>query len=729
MLRTLVSCAGRYAAGLAVLVGACLSTSCGGGGNSARQMVLVEFLFVDRGLNPAAPTGAQALPRNAQLLMKFSELVDPNSVSNQSIQIRLNSTDVPQGSFSVNGSEVRFDPTVTNQGQPNPFGFEPVTQYTVFIPSFLDQQLFNDQYGVVRNRGEDPNQSTFRTAFNTSAGFLRELVPPRVLSVFFEPAPEALTGNIPGNGRMGVVFSEPMDPASFIVGPQILPLPTSTTIDVRYDPGVTLNIGAGLAGQAVAGTFQNDAAATTYYFSPTFSFGTGKFVFYLQCFQGLKDLSGNLLVNPRIFGTYTCDGFGSATGKLLDERFAVTTDADLVGGATDALWGTQTVNTLQGQAVTSREARTFGYKEAGNNPNSGRGQYAAIPDPLTGAALNAVVANINPPTNQGRRVMLAFSDDEMGAAGTITAAKWGPDSNATFAALYQNIYLRMGFQANASISLATSFTSNYAGGAQTVFNGNYSVAQAANIGNTPGEPTFNHVGGYQENPGCVVGGWNLPLFSATGFTSWPNLTTFFDWDPGNPTVSDDKIFLWDMSVPEGDTWQQFRCWFGATFPCSGILLGGYPQRRLYSTYEEDTPNPTANFAAGILNPEPTLYDTAFVITKRVSVAQTKFYTYPGFSAQAAGGSTFGDLSNYKAAQLTPPVQSGGALVEVFYQGADTVEVDRRTINQASPFTGWTKNVDDCDGMRCIRWRINLISNLISNQVAKLTRVVIPVQSN
>lgn len=727
MLRSLISRAGGLATAAALLAGACMSTSCGGGGTSARQMVLVEFLFVDRGLNPTAPTGAQSLPRNAQLLMKFSEQVDSQSVSNQTIQVRYNSSQVPQGSFSVNGSQVRFDPTVTNQGQPNPFGFDPVTQYTVYIPS-LDDQTSADQFGVVRNRDADPNQTTFRTAFETGDGYLRELVPPQVVSVFFEPTPDLLTGNVPGNGRMGIVFTEPMDPASFIQGPPTLPLPTSTTIDVRYDPGVQINIDNFVAGQAIPGIFTHDASATIYYFEPTFSFGNAKLVFYLQVLQGLRDLSGNLLVNPRFFGNFTCDGLGISTGKVLDERFLTSVDADTA--ATDALWGTQTLNTLEGQAVTSREARTFGYREAGNTPNSGRGQYAAIPDPLTGAALNQAVANITPPTNLGRRVMLAFSDTEMGADGTITAAKWGPDSNATFAALYQNIFLRMGYQANGSLNLATSFSGNYAGTPTTVFNGNYPVTQAANVGNTPSEPVFAHVGGYQQNPGCTVpANWNLPLFSSTGFVSWPALTTFFDWDQGDPSVDNDAVFLFDMSVPEGDTWQQFRAWFAVTFPCSGVLIGGYPQRRLYSTYEDDTPNPTANFAAGILNPEPTLYDSAFVVTKRISVAQTKFYTYPGFSAQATGGSTFGDLTNYRPAQLTPQVQSGGAQVEIFYQGADTVEVDRRTINLAAPSTGWTKNIDDCDGMRCLRWRINLISNLISSKTAKLTRVLIPMTSN
>jgi hypothetical protein len=57
-------------------------TSCGGSGKgAAKPMVLVSFQLVDRALNPSFPTGVQALPRNAQIIFQFSELVDPTSVN------------------------------------------------------------------------------------------------------------------------------------------------------------------------------------------------------------------------------------------------------------------------------------------------------------------------------------------------------------------------------------------------------------------------------------------------------------------------------------------------------------------------------------------------------------------------------------------------------------------------------------------------------------------------
>ena len=71
MLRHTLTRSGGLALVVAVIGLACLTTSCGGGdGYAAKDMVLVEFLFVDRALVPSYPTGTRNLPRNAQILMK-----------------------------------------------------------------------------------------------------------------------------------------------------------------------------------------------------------------------------------------------------------------------------------------------------------------------------------------------------------------------------------------------------------------------------------------------------------------------------------------------------------------------------------------------------------------------------------------------------------------------------------------------------------------------------------
>jgi hypothetical protein len=241
------------------------------------------------------------------------------------------------------------------------------------------------------------------------------------------------------------------------------------------------------------------------------------------------------------------------------------------------------------------------------------------------------------------------------------------------------------------------------------------------------------VAGYGTNPGCnpnngvgVQYPWNAPLYSATGFYAWPALTSFFEWDEGNGAIDGDSVFLFDASVDEGDNFQQIRAWFGSTFPCSGVLLPGIPNRRLYATYEEESANPVTNLGAGILNPEPTVMDMCFTITKRVSTAQTLFYYEAGNPIQAAHGNTYGDTSDYFPAELTPQTQPNGASVIIEYQGADLVEDDRRTINAAGLFTDWTRNIDDCDGMQKIRFRILLISNLVSGQIASVDQVRIPI---
>lgn len=726
---TFLSRLGGLAAGLAVLAGAALSTSCGGASDNASTMVLLEVLYVDRGLVPVVATQSSSVPRNAQILFKFSELVSATTVTEQTIQIRNGNGNVPEGSFSVNGSQVRFDPTVTIQGQPNPEGFAPGVQYSIYLPSYEIDQAERRTAGVVENRDMNPLARFFETDFSTSSGWLRELVPPQVLEVYFIPSPDALTGNTPGNGQMVFRFSEAMSRSSFITGPATLPVDTATTIDVRYDPSEQVNIDNAVAGNAIPGYFTFDPSLTLAIFNPTFSFGNKQFEFYAQCFQGLKDLSGNLLINPRTFGTYKCDGRGLSTGKILTERFVATTDRDNI--ATDADWGTTTPNELAGAPVTYRDEYIMGYEEAGNNPNSGRGQYAPLADPLNSSTIYAVAPGYaGPDPRLGRRVMITFADTELGQKGTITAIKWGPDSNSTYAATYSSVIMRLGFQAEDSRALGSSFSPNFAGGqGTTVFSGRYDVATSG-VNNTPGQPAFNHVGGYNQNPGCTnIVPWNGPLFDSTGFYSWPSLTTYFDWDPGDTSVDNDSILVFDVSCTEGDNFQLIRSWFGVTYPCSGVLIGGYPQRRLYSTYEDETANPQPNFAAGILNPEPSMYDTAFTLAKRVSQAQSLFYTQPGFASQAAGGNTFGNLTNYLAPEVTPAIQAGGAQVKLFFQAARVVELDRRTINPAYPFTGWEEDIDLCDGYPNIRWRASLISNLITSTVAKVNKITIPMISN
>ncbi len=725
MLRTLFTRTGSVAALVAVLALSCFATSCGGGGYAAKDMILVELQFLDRGLAPTAPTGTTSLPRNALIGLVFSELVDSTSVNNQTVQIRFGPTfqSVPDGSFQVNGNQVLFDPTVTSQGQPNPPGFEPVTQYIIDIPGV------GEQASVIENLDNDPNLRTFFTQFTTSDGWLRELNPPEIERVLFAPDPDPLTGNIPGNGLMGIEFNEAMDPSSFIQGR----LADGGNLDIRYqdDTGTMgVNWQNGLAGNEIDGSFTPSPDWKTFWFKPLFSFGQQKLIFTVDIFQGLTDLSGNLLVNPGSFGPFTNDGKGIATGKTIKEEFLTTANQDIA--ASDADWGSTEEGFLLGLPVSSRQVYIYSYVETDNGTNSGRGQYAPLAAPLIGADINLFVANVTPSSSDGRRVMWSFGAPTMGQKGSVTAVAWGPDSNATFAAFYDNVKLRMGYQKDDNQSLSPSFTGNYDGQPAVIYDGDYQVSQAANVGDAPGHPATPHVSGYTMNFGCNTNGdWNAPLFAASGWYDWPELTTFFEWDPAGSPDTSKKVLLFDASVVEGDSFQQVRGWFGVTFPCSGVLIGGLPLTRMYATYEEDVPNPESNFVAGIQNPEQSVSDTCFTVTRRVSVGQSLF-----FSAGVGDDTTFGDDTDYLPAVVTPGSQSGGALVEVEYQGADAFDVDpqgNQIVNQAADFTAddvtgqptWVTDINKADGMKNIRFRIRLISNLISLATARVGKIVIP----
>ncbi len=730
MLPRFITRASSIATLVAVVALSCFATSCGGGGVSAKPMILVELQFMDRSLTPVAPTGTQSLPRNAIIGLVFSELVSPVSVNNQTVQLRFGASfqSVPDGSFQVSGNRVLFDPTTTAQGQPNPPGFLPVTQYIIDIPGV------SEQASVVENLDADPNLSTFFTQFTTADGWLRELTPPQVVEIIFNPLQDVLTKNVPGNGLMGIVFDEAMSPGSFVQGRQT----QGGNIDIRYldDSGVGgINDANGFAGVAVDGSFTPSPDWKTWWFKPLFSWGTVKLEWAVEVFQGLTDLSGNLLVNPRSFGPYTCDGNGIQAGKTLKELFDDQTQMDVF--VTDADWGSTEEGWVLGQPVSSRQAYIYSYVETDNGSNSGRGQYAPLAAPLIGADINQFVANVTPPSADGRRVMWSFGATRMGQKGSITGAAWGPDSNATFAATYSNVKLRVGYQKDDNLSLSPSFSGNYDGQPAVIYNGEYSVQQAANVGNTPGEPAVGHVAGYTMNPGCRTNGdWNQPLFNASGWYDWPELTTFFEWDPQGAPDASSKVMLFDASVVEGDSFQQVRGWFGVTYPCSGVLIGGLPLSRMYATYEENEPNPASNFVAGIQNPEQSISDTCFTITRRVSTAQTLFYT-PG----VGDNRTFGDMTNYSAALLDPAVQTGGAQAEIEFQAADAFDVDPTTgqqvINRAAEFTAdtvtgdptWVKDINACDGMQNLRFRLRLISNLISLSVARVSKVTIPMISN
>jgi hypothetical protein len=274
----------------------------------------------------------------------------------------------------------------------------------------------------------------------------------------------------------------------------------------------------------------------------------------------------------------------------------------------------------------------------------------------------------------------------------------------------------MGYQAAGAGSLGPVLSASYREPPTVVYDGPYSVAAVADVGNPAGQPTTPHVGGYPQGLGCngapgAPGGHNAALFVYTGWYPWPCLTTPFPWDAGDPQVANDSRLIFDASVQAGDFTQRLRAWFAVTYPCSGILVPGYPDKRVYGTYEGDGANPPENFAAGILNPEPSTVDMSFTITSQVSTAQSLFL---------AGA--YGDDTDYDPPTVVPATQAGGAVVALRFQGADAVEADRRTIDLSAPATGWVSDINACDGMQYVRWRVLLTPDPVSLDPAQVDSI-------
>jgi hypothetical protein len=704
----------------------------GGGGGGAVPMTLVELVFTDEALVPAFPTGTQALPRNARLVMVFSDRVDPNTVHEQTVRVRAapNFTTIPVGSFQVDGNRVIFDPTITAAGQPNPSGLAAFQTYSVTLPGEPERRS-DSITAVVRSAEGAPLAASYAQTFSTSGGFLRDQSPPRVVEAFFLPGPDPLTKQVPGNSLLALTFDEAMDPASFVISTTTPTVAPGDTVEVRYDCADPTNVAHGVECRPIPlYPARPDPSMRTWYFEPVFSFGAEKYRFFVSVAQGVRDLAGNPLANPRSFGPFVVDGTGSEDGDLLVESFTATTDSD--PGATTADWGFTETGACLGAPLTTRRAYVTGWKAClGAAPNTGR--YVSLVDPLAGADQNVPVP-VTPSTELGRRVLWAYSDSEIGEDGTVTGVSWGPDGNATFAARYPDVKMQVGFQRNSSTALSGSFAGNYLGSPFVIFEGDYVVGQSSNVGDEPGATPGGPSPAGQLNPLFDADGNGV---AGVGFADWPAPTSHFDWDEGDPAVVDDRVLLFDVAAKEGDSFNRFRGWFASTDTTGVSPISGYPARRLVGVYEGDSPNPPPNPSVGLYNPGPTVQDMAFTLTKRVSVAQSRFYT-PGptdldgnaYPAPYSPQRTRGTRSDYRPSIVLPAVQAGGTTVAIEFQGATGIEAggDRTRVNVALPFTPWTTRVDDVDGFPYVRWRLRLHSNLASQTRPRVTSVTIPVVS-
>lgn len=702
--------------------------SCGGGGGGGGiGPIVLGVRFVGPGGTDIPAVAPDAVPRNAWVEITFSGPLDPASVVDPNLQIRKGPhfAAVSLGTFQVDGARVLFDPTRVPPAEDRPFGFDSSATYQILAPSGVPTGA------MVRGSGGTPIRATHLSTFTTSTEWVRETVPPHLLSSRFEPPPLP-DGRVLARSVLVLQFDESLDPTSVVACITSPVARARDGVEARFDAADPESQAAGLAGKAVYVRLTQGADARTLRVDPVFTWGDRPYRFHVNVLRGLRDLAQNALAESVALGPFTCEGDGATpAADLLAEDFDDSVDAD--PPETTARWGSSMPGWLVGAPITTRRVRVRGASVAAGGTYTIAAAYVVMAAPLTGQALNDYVLGVAPPTAEGRRVLLAFPASEIGPAGTITEAAWGPDRNATYAATHREVVLRFGYQATRSLDLSPGVDQNYRDVPWVGYRGAYTVAQRANVGNEVADTT---------NPTGFVR--YDPLFLYSGFASYPALSAPFEWVPGDSPTAADEVLLFDVSAVEAETWQDSRTIQYVPFlanafgPLPPILPA--PNRSLVTIFEGNYANPAATAGGpgvpAVPNPMPLLFDTAFTLVDRRTVATSRFYS-PEAGDPTDGSPTsprsrvptLGALSDYGPVTVVPPLPATGPQVVVEYQGATAVDPasDRRLPGALALVTPWTADLDDCDGYPYLRWRAVLVGDVATQEVPRVDAVIVPVR--
>ncbi len=698
--------------GFAVIVAStALSSGCGsgGGGGSEARFDPIEIALVR--VEPG--NGESSVPRNRVIRMIFNTDVLPESVTDQSVIIRTGGTfqTRPVGTFLISANVIEFDPTVTQAGGSNAIGFEAGAQVLIEIPLLVPndnrpltnfiQNIEGNAIALTLTGGS--TTSAFETnVFTTGSGWDDPIPgPPGVLGLEFTPGPNGV-GQVPSSAAVTIVFSEPINPGSVILGENIfLTNNTPTSPLFRQDvPSVTFF----------------DGSLTRATFLPVFGFGQGPFNVLVNFIDPLdptkftpnalpRDLAGNPVQNFTFFQTFDTqfDPNTVNTGLVIEDY---DTNGRRDPSGTDAVWSDDATFpfSLVAQPISTRlatagvQAIVFqgGANSDLNNPNTAPvgSPPAGVPDPRVGEEDYCPNANPllgpdvpigppNPPTSDGRRQLNLYRQGEIGGNGTIICSGWGPESDATFATTYPNVSVRIGHK-QPGTSFANGLMSDQfdVNGFVTVVNSTtYSVPQSAEI-----------------NGGLLN----------DGFEEWPDFDTFFDYDG----MSD---LIIDVEAEEGGTFQTNRTFLGVsqlsggpTCSCNTIFMGSCNQntamglRRADGIFGSDSLVPAPS--AAVSNPSPAVTIMQFELAKIRSDALSRYYDT---------GVTEPD---YLSPIIAPIVQDGGAAVEFMWAGSADGIVDD------VPFTS---DINALDGFRFIRYSVILRSNFFTGARAVVFRLEVP----
>ncbi len=666
MLRALSS-RRRWASMASLLALALVGSACGGGGSKAsddgKDLVVMYF----------SHAGRTDVFRNQMVDIVFNVAVKTSSVSERSIRISggPNGQTPARGRLLVNGNVVTFDPTLarvdlTNRTvfEPNPFGFEALSSFQLTVSADPNEPRVQNSLG-------EPINTEFFTSFQTNDEFVPELRQPLYVGnvsngmpgeLDFSPKPDPTTGLVDQAALIIIEFDEPIDPATMDAG---------VTVIVRNED-LSAQFGRD---ELIPGTFKSDLTATRWTFESSAGIGRGPFDdlgISVTLTPGIKDLAGNPLGNPQTLVFKTAEEPNVPNFSSRSESFSSTAQRDAANTTAD--WNGSVRGHLLGGAITKTTVDVM----------------LGVADP---SGTRTRLADILTSNTQGSHTQALYLAEELGLAGTLARVSWGPDSAALFAATHPRIIINVG--QTIKENLVGTYASNFdVAGPVRVYDGEYTIPQNADITR---EPPL----GINPFPA------NSPQFAAwPGYWPFPNFTTFFEYDGTNNLVL-------DFDTQAGTNFQIIRVFNGFSFsnpPPNGPAVS---KRRLFGDGGAKTGSAPST---GQTNPEATVYDMSFEKSRRVTVAQSRFYN------------TSVKVPNYTTPIISPPSQQGGATFSLEFEGQDGMP------NPANPFqiipdpstsTGWVTNINLMDGKQFFRFRFTLFANLISETVVDIDNLQVP----
>ena len=188
-------------------MGAALA-SCGGGGGGAdgtgRGLVLLSF--------EQSATDTVAL--NTQLVFRFSEPVDPSTVTSGTLQLREGPSfgATVAGTFDVQGARVVFEPRLPGLCDKSDSGLKPDTVYRVQLVGFPEE------FSIRNTRGEALSSTQtyeFRTRIDSDPALFTDQIPatqPTIISS--SPANGSEAVKVEDGNRVVLSISENLDPCT-----------------------------------------------------------------------------------------------------------------------------------------------------------------------------------------------------------------------------------------------------------------------------------------------------------------------------------------------------------------------------------------------------------------------------------------------------------------------------------------------------------------------------------